>query len=121
MKEKKENDSMPIERWREACKAGSNAANYRRERGYTITKDDAFVDGVQWADEHPTQDSYKKYLSNKVWHEISEDPTKFDSPFLLINSSKCDLLKCDYLDVFKIVAKKFDKWAYIEDLLPDNV
>lgn len=59
----KENESMPIERWREAVKAGSNASNYRRERGYTQTKDDYFVDGVQWADEHPTKDSFKKYPS----------------------------------------------------------
>ena len=74
---------------------------------YGLIARNLYKDGADW-------------YRNNVWHEISEDPTEFDSPFLLINSSTCDLFKCDYLDVFKNVAKKFDKWAYIEDLLPDN-
>lgn len=44
---------MDVERWKQAVEAGSNNSNYRRERGMTETRDDAFVDGVQWADEHP--------------------------------------------------------------------
>lgn len=51
-----ENREMSKERWQQAVKAGSNAANYRRDRGYTQTKDDAFVDGVQWADENPNSE-----------------------------------------------------------------
>ena len=36
---------MAVERWKQACKAGSNQNNYRRERGLTETRDDFFVDG----------------------------------------------------------------------------
>ena len=39
------NDRMAVERWKQACKAGSNQSNYRRERGLTETRDDFFVDG----------------------------------------------------------------------------
>lgn len=42
---------MNKERWAQAVKAASCAASYRRENGFTETKDDYFVDGVQWADE----------------------------------------------------------------------
>lgn len=55
-----ENREMLKERWQQAVKASSNAANYRRNRGYTQTKDDAFVDGVQWADENPNSELVKK-------------------------------------------------------------
>lgn len=48
-----DNVNMPAERWREACEAASCQANYRSSRGLTETRDDYFVDGVQWADEHP--------------------------------------------------------------------
>lgn len=48
-----DNGNMPIERWREAVKAASDQANYRKSQGFTETCDDYFVDGVQWADEHP--------------------------------------------------------------------
>ena len=44
---------MPVERWKEACEAASCQANYRKSNGLTETCDDYFVDGVQWADEHP--------------------------------------------------------------------
>ena len=45
--------NMPIERWKEACKAACIDGNYRSHNGMTETRDDYFVDGVQWADEHP--------------------------------------------------------------------
>lgn len=48
-----DNGKMPVERWREAVQAASNQANYRKSQGLTETCDDYFVDGVQWADEHP--------------------------------------------------------------------
>lgn len=48
-----DNSKMDVERWKQAVKAGSNDSNYRREHGMTETCDDYFVDGVQWADEHP--------------------------------------------------------------------
>ncbi len=48
-----DNGNMPVERWKEACEAASCQANYRKSKGLTETCDDYFVDGVQWADEHP--------------------------------------------------------------------
>lgn len=47
-----DNRKMSVERWKEACKAASCQANYRKSKGLTETCDDYFVDGVQWADEH---------------------------------------------------------------------
>ena len=44
---------MDYERWKMACEAASCDANYRSHFGLTETRDDYFVDGVQWADEHP--------------------------------------------------------------------
>lgn len=48
-----DNVKMPVERWKEACKASCSDRNYRSHNGMTETRDDYFVDGVQWADEHP--------------------------------------------------------------------
>ena len=50
-----DNGNMPIERWHEAVQAAVNQSNYRKSQGFTETCDDFFVDGVQWADEHPIQ------------------------------------------------------------------
>ncbi len=44
---------MPVERWKEACKAACCDNFYRSHNGLTETRDDYFVDGVQWADENP--------------------------------------------------------------------
>lgn len=48
-------EKMETERWKEACKAACNDVNYRSHYGLTETRDDYFVDGVHWADEHPKQ------------------------------------------------------------------
>lgn len=64
------NDRMDVERWKAACKAGSCQANYRRERGLTEARDDYFVDGVQWADEHPAQTQWRtvdEWPKDKEW------------------------------------------------------
>lgn len=47
-----DNGNMPVERWEQAVKAASNQRSYRSSKGLTETRDDYFVDGVQWADEH---------------------------------------------------------------------
>lgn len=47
------NERMSKERFAEACKAACNDRNYRSHHGHTETRDDYFVDGVQWSDEHP--------------------------------------------------------------------
>ncbi len=67
------NDRMAVERWKKAVEAGSNQSNYRRERGMTMTKDDAFVDGVQWADENPAETQ---------WRSVDEWP-KDGEPILM--------------------------------------
>lgn len=68
-----DNGNMPIKRWKEACKAASCQANYRKSKGLTETCDDYFVDGVQWADEHPV-----KMEENNVVEEIDyEDYIRF--------------------------------------------
>ena len=48
-----DNGDMPIERWKQAVEAASHQKSYRSSKGLTETRDDYFVDGVQWADEHP--------------------------------------------------------------------
>ena len=67
------NEKMSVERWKQACEAGSCQRNYRRERGMTETNDDYFVDGVQWADEHPKK---------SWWRPVTEWP-KDGEPILM--------------------------------------
>lgn len=47
------NKSDKLSRWHEACKASNNMYNYRKYNELCNCKDDAFVDGVIWRDEHP--------------------------------------------------------------------
>ena len=67
------NEKMSVERWKKAVEAGSCQRNYRRERELTQTNDDYFVDGVQWADEHPKQ---------SWWRPVTELP-KDGEPILM--------------------------------------
>ena len=64
---------MPVERWKEACKAACCDGNYRSHNGMTETRDDYFVDGVQWADEHPKE---------SWWRPVTELP-KDGEPILM--------------------------------------
>ena len=73
MEKELRNDRMAVERWKQACKAGCFQGNYRRERGLTETRDDFFVDGVQWADEHPAE---------TLWRSTDEWP-KDKEPILM--------------------------------------
>lgn len=63
------NDRMAVERWKKAVEAGCLQSNYRRERGLTETRDDYFVDGVQWADENPADTLWQ---SVDVWPKDGE-------------------------------------------------
>ena len=67
------NEKMSVERWKKAVEAGCCQRNYRRERGMTQTNDDYFVDGVQWADEHPKE---------SWWRPVTELP-KDGEPILM--------------------------------------
>ena len=66
-----DNGDMPIERWKQAVEAASHQRNYRSSKGLTETKDDYFVDGVQWADEHPKEEPVSEDL-NKAAIEFSK-------------------------------------------------
>ena len=56
------NERMSKERFAEACKAACSDRNYRSHYGHTETRDDYFVDGVQWADEHPIEEPVSEDL-----------------------------------------------------------
>lgn len=127
VKEQKiDNERMSVERWKEAVKAGSNDANYRRENGYTMTKDDFFVDGVQWADEHP-----RKGLVDldALWHDVSEE-ADLSKPVLLYDvdggwmSPPSKFLLKDMPGFVDAMNRKYGanytKWVYQEDILPSK-
>lgn len=74
------NERMSVERWKKACEAGCLQSNYRRERGLTETRDDYFVDGVQWADEHPAE---------TLWRTTDEWPRDKEQILMKLDNGKC--------------------------------
>lgn len=74
------NERMSVERWKKACEAGCIQSNYRRERGLTETRDDYFVDGVQWADEHPAE---------TLWRTTDEWPRDKEQILMKLDNGKC--------------------------------
>lgn len=119
-----ENSKMTKERWEQAVVAGSNDRNYRRERGFTETRDDYFVDGVQWADENPR----KGMVDLKaIWHDISED-ANLTNPVLLYDeaggymSPPCKFPFKDMTGFVIAMNKKYranyTKWVYMKDIAP---
>lgn len=81
-----DNGDMPIERWKQAVKAASNQRNYRSSKGLTETRDDYFVDGVQWADEHPKEepasDDLEQAIDTYLATYFGGEKEKQDWPFL---------------------------------------
>ena len=73
------NEKMSVERWKKAVEAGSCQRNYRRERGMTQTNDDYFVDGVQWADEHPKE---------SWWRPVTELPKDGEPILMMLSNGK---------------------------------
>lgn len=85
----------------------------------SINCHNAFLHGVEWADEHPAN----------VWHDASEEPTTEPTRVLATDEK-------GFIDVFSLEKGKFKlpngcipwssivfcfnltKWAYISDLLP---
>lgn len=59
-------DDIDPARFREAVKAASNFANYRKYHGCTVTHDDFFVDGVIWADKNPKWSEKDEYWKKKA-------------------------------------------------------
>lgn len=121
-----DNGRMSVERWKEAVKAGSNDANYRHEKGYTMTKDDFFVDGVQWADEHP-----RKGLVDldSLWRDVSEE-ADLSRPVLLYDvnggwmSPPSKFMLKDMPGFVSAMNKKYGanytKWIYMDEILPSK-
>ena len=121
-----ENQKMTKERWEQAVKAGSNDRNYRRERGFTETRDDYFVDGVQWADENPREGLIDV---DTLWHDVSEEPD-FKHFILLYDeenaylSAPCRWPFKDMPGFVKVMNKKnganYTKWVYMKDIIPKS-
>lgn len=118
------NSKMTKERWEQAVVAGSNDRNYRREHGFTETRDDYFVDGVQWADENPR----KGMVDLKaIWHDISEE-ANLTNPVLLYDeagnymSPPCKFAFKDMPGFVEFMNKKYGanytKWVYMKDIVP---
>ena len=78
----------------------------------SINCHNAFLHGVEWADEHPVD----------VWHEASEMPKDGEWILMQFDEDSYDtLVLCDMnADIFCARRKKYDvvRWAYISDLLP---
>ena len=97
-----DNGRMPVERWKEAVKAGSNDANYRREKGYTMTRDDFFVS--------EEADLSKPVLLYDVEGGWMSPPSKFmlkDMPGFVYAMNKK-------------YGANYTKWVYQEDILPSK-
>ena len=73
----------------------------------------AFLHGVEWADEHPVD----------VWHEASEKPRTKEWLLVQFEEDECETLTLseggvdtwfnDWVDEYRAI-----RWAYISDLLP---
>lgn len=86
----------------------------------SINCHNAFLHGVEWADEHPAS----------VWHDASEEPQDKNERIL----SYSEYFDCFFLDfpnylIIKdggqkknwetvVLRYKMSKWAYVSDLLP---
>lgn len=87
-------------------------AEAKKRYYYDINCHNAFLHGVEWADEHPVD----------VWHEASEMPK--EGEWILIQfdeDSYNTLVLCGMdADLYCAWCKKYDviRWAYINDLLP---
>ena len=75
----------------------------------------AFLHGVEWADEHPVD----------VWHDASEMPKEEEWILIQFDEDSYDaLVFCDMnAAAFCTCCKKYGstRWAYISDLLPKNL
>lgn len=98
------NKKMSVERWKRACEAACCDTNYRSYYGLTETRDDYFVDGVQWADEHPKEEPVSEDLGeivlegtnfNKSWYAHPELAFKAGSEWQKEQFEKNRLKHCN--------------------------
>ncbi len=124
------NKKMPVERWKMACEAACYDGNYRSHYGLTETRDDYFVDGVQWADEHPKEEPV-----SSIWHDGCEIP-KSGTNILMIRKDENDsnyppIAGCFHGTNLRLDGRNWGyyngfcyneieppvKWVYIDDIL----
>lgn len=77
----------------------------------SINCHNAFLHGVEWADEHPAN----------VWHDASEEPTKKGYLLIQFGNDEYGTFKLRDIDVWRAWLMKncyIIRWAYINDLLP---
>lgn len=75
----------------------------------------AFLHGVEWADEHP----------KNMWHNVSEEPKNYltqilyqDKYGICRTASKQEKFEYDWDWERMAAAFQMTRWAYISDLLP---
>lgn len=81
---------------------------------------DSFIEGADWADEHPKEGLIDL---SQVWHDVKEEPEK-DKLLIGIDEDDVSIYKwvgqdTDWLSFAKWF--RLTEWAYINDLLPKNV
>ena len=77
---------------------------------------DAFLHGVEWADENPNLES--------IWHDATEEPEGtysvlcdgLDDTQWIINSNYIDIAYANWKDYTEYI--DVARWAYIKDILP---
>ena len=71
----------------------------------TVLNKNAFIDGAQWR-------------INSAWHDASEETPMAFSPVLTVHHS--GRYSVNMLGKEETCPRAWDKWAYIDDLLPNN-
>lgn len=118
-----DNGKMSIDRWKEACKAASNQANYREKNGLTETRDDYFVDGVQWADEHPIKEPVSEDLEKAAVEAFKNIVDEDRNSFLEIFKAGAKWKEQQMQDVIRIAKDRamFAGMEKIKEELMKNV
>ena len=81
----------------------------------------AFRDGAEWADMYPVN----------VWHDATEEPLLEDKKIILLNEQNIAYISVRFSGTFSYMFEDFywgryvdllkiNKWAYIDDLLPNQ-
>lgn len=112
-----DNGDMSIERWKQAVEAASNQRSYRSSKGLTENRDDYFVDGVQWADEHPKEEPV-----SEVWHDANEEQPEEYRDFAFVDYDDVMWSRYRIEDLCHIWQSYVNmtgmiKWAYTSDLI----
>ena len=97
----------------EICDVTKEQFTYVKDENLKSALRFAFIDGAQWADEHPNLES--------LWHDPDEEPQEY--PILCLNKQKDIWIECD-LDPYDdgwdecVEFNELVRWAYVQDLFP---